>query len=151
MGWACRTRDGQRIRASPCARERERENGDGGTHVRHKRGQHRGLEPPINLAPKHRRGHVEPAPDLALREAVHVLREVVRELPALALHAVGGGREGGGGDDAEPEEERGGERGDERGGGAEPGLVHGGEGGAGGEEGRERGEGGEGWREVACF
>ena len=55
---------------------------------------------------------------------MHVLRQVVRELAALALHAGGGRREGRGGHDAEPEEERGGERGDERGGGAEPGLVH---------------------------
>ena len=56
---------------------------------------------------------------------MYVLREVVRELPALArVRRAAPALERVGGDDVQVEEERGDEGGDQRGGGAEPRLVH---------------------------
>lgn len=82
---------------------------------------------------------------------MHVLREVVRELAPAVRERVRGGcaGEGRARDDGQVREQCGGERGDQRGGGAEPGLVHVGEADVRGAEGREFGEGGEGWGEVA--
>ena len=87
------------------------------------------------MAPEYRGGHVESAPHFPLRQTVHELSEVMRETPALALPARV--RKLLGGDDAEADEERGDEGGDQRGGGAEPGLMYVGQGAAGGREGRQ--------------
>jgi hypothetical protein len=99
--------------------------------VGHQACDHGGVEPGVDMAPKDGRGHVEPAPDFALREAVDVLGEVVRQPSARArvrivgicicVRAVQQRRAG---DDAKAQQERADEGRDERGGGAHAGLVH---------------------------
>ena len=54
----------------------------------HQRLQHARVKARVDLAPEHGGRDVEPAADLALREAVHVLRRVVREPPAVVRERV---------------------------------------------------------------
>lgn len=80
------------------------------------------------MAPIDGRGDIKPAPDFALCEAMHILREVVREPPALVrlrvVRRVWAVHQRRAGDDAKAQQEGTHERGDERGGGAHAGLVH---------------------------
>ena len=106
------------------------------------------------MAPKDGRGHVEPAPDFALRAAVHRLREVVREPPPRARVRVACVRrraelERRAGDGAEAQEEGAHEGRGERGGRAEARLVHLADGDAGGEEPGERAQRGGRGRQAA--
>ncbi len=74
------------------------------THRRfgHEGGEDGGVEARVQLAAEDRCGHVEAAADLALCEAVDVLREVMCEFAALA-RGLGAalGQERVGGDDAQ--------------------------------------------------
>ena len=84
-----------------------------------------GVEARVYLAAKDGRGDVEAAANLALCQAVDVLRDIVCELAALARALESTlGREGVARDDPEVQEQRGDQRGDERSRGAEASLVH---------------------------
>ena len=91
--------------------------------VGHQALDHGGVESGVNMAPKDGRGHVKPTPDFALCEAMHVLREVVRE-PTPLVRLVRALHQRRPGDDAKAQQEGTHERRDERGGGAQAGLVH---------------------------
>ena len=90
-----------------------------GTHVSHQTIQQRGVEPCIQLAPKHGRRDVKAAPDLALGKAVHELGGVVRELARRAVRLG----EFLAGNHAESEQKSGDDGCDQRRRGTHPGLV----------------------------
>lgn len=117
----------------------------------HERLQHRGREARVDLAAEHGGRDVEAGADLALREAVDELRRVVRELAPVArarARARLGERVARHG--AQVQQQRGHERRDERGGRAEPRLVHVGQAHARVQERRELRERGERRGEVAA-
>ena len=105
------------------------------------------------MAPKDGRGHIKPAPDFALCEAMHVLCQVVRQPPPLVpipvpvpvpvpVRAACALHERRSGNNPKAQQERTHERRDQRRGGAHPRLVHRADGHARGQEAgelRERG------------
>lgn len=108
------------------------------THIRlvHQVADHIRIEPRIQMTPKDSSGHIESTTDLALRLAMYVLREVVRQSPAIVVIL----RKRFFGNHVEVNEKGRREGGDKSGRGAQSGLVHVREMNAGGDEGWDLGE-----------
>ena len=96
-----------------------------GTHlvVGHEALDHGGVKSGVNMAPKDGRGHIKSTPDFSLCEAMHVLCEVVRQLPSFVL-LVCALHQRRPRNNLEAQQEGTDERRDQRRGGAHPGLVH---------------------------